>query len=715
MNPLLSNSWPLRNLGEAIEALARASQLLPQGELGAASASLPPSEVYAAEGGAILARWMELAANRLGIEAEPVQAAYGEVDHLLESAAPALLYISVDGETRFLALLRGGRGKVLVLGSDLRIHRIYASEVRRALYRNLETDSPADLDHLLQEAGVPPRRRKQAREAILRERFNAAQVGAGWVLRPPPTASLWRQIKQAGWCGRFYKLLATNAMLYLLSVLAWWVIGRDALSDHNERGWLIGWVLILLTMIPVRMLSTWLQGLLATEAGSLLKQRLLRGALRLEAEEIRHQSTGQLMGRVYESEAVESLALGGGFMSLFAGFELLLAGWVLSQGVAAWLHPLLLVFWVFIVLLMAWNYYRRRLAWTDFRLHMTNDQLERMVGHRTRLTQQPREGWHEEEDLALSRYVTVAEGMDRAEARMAAFAPRGWLIVGLIGLAPALIGGTGSSGRMAVTLGGVLFAFHTMQKLAAGCSQMVSAVIGYCSVKPILAAATRQEESCEAEFLLLSKERPDDQTKLMIEAQDLSFRYRAQGEPVLKGCSLRIQHGDKILLQGASGGGKSTLGSVLSGLRVADSGLLTVYGLDRKTLGSEGWRRRIATAPQFHENHVVTETFAFNLLMGRGWPPSPDDLAEAELICRELGLGDLLARMPAGLLQMVGETGWQLSHGERSRLYIARALLQEADLVILDESLAALDPETLRLSLNCVLNRAATLLVIAHP
>jgi ATP-binding cassette subfamily B protein len=71
--------------------------------------------------------------------------------------------------------------------------------------------------------------------------------------------------------------------------------------------------------------------------------------------------------------------------------------------------------------------------------------------------------------------------------------------------------------------------------------------------------------------------------------------------------------------------------------------------------------------------------------------------------------------MPAGLNQMVGETGWQLSHGERSRLYIARALLQRADLVVLDESFAALDPENLRRSLTCVLNRVKTLVVIAHP
>lgn len=90
-------------------------------------------------------------------------------------------------------------------------------------------------------------------------------------------------------------------------------------------------------------------------------------------------------------------------------------------------------------------------------------------------------------------------------------------------------------------------------------------------------------------------------------------------------------------------------------------------------------------------------------------------MKEAEEVCPELGLGELLARMPGGFEQMVGESGWQLSHGERSRLFIARALLQRADLLVLDESFAALDPENLRLALACVLKRAPALLVIAHP
>jgi ATP-binding cassette subfamily B protein len=71
--------------------------------------------------------------------------------------------------------------------------------------------------------------------------------------------------------------------------------------------------------------------------------------------------------------------------------------------------------------------------------------------------------------------------------------------------------------------------------------------------------------------------------------------------------------------------------------------------------------------------------------------------------------------MPGGIHQRVGETGWQLSHGERSRIFLARALLQKADVTILDESFASLDPATMDQCLRTALDRSATLVVIAHP
>jgi ATP-binding cassette subfamily B protein len=204
-------------------------------------------------------------------------------------------------------------------------------------------------------------------------------------------------------------------------------------------------------------------------------------------------------------------------------------------------------------------------------------------------------------------------------------------------------------------------------------------------------------------------------TQPLLLAKEISFRYSSSARPVLQDCSLEIFDGERILLEGPSGGGKTTLAAVLTGLRSPEAGSLLLWGYDRQILGTEEWRRRVVMAPQFQENHVFTETFGFNLLMGRRWPPRDQDLEEAEEICRELGLGEVLDRMPSGFQQMLGESGWQLSHGERSRMYIARTLLQKADMVVLDESFGALDPENLQRALQCVLKRAPTLLVIAHP
>jgi ATP-binding cassette subfamily B protein len=170
---------------------------------------------------------------------------------------------------------------------------------------------------------------------------------------------------------------------------------------------------------------------------------------------------------------------------------------------------------------------------------------------------------------------------------------------------------------------------------------------------------------------------------------------------VLEAVGFELAHGDRVLLTSPSGGGKSTLVSLMNGLRKPSTGTLILEG-------------RVATAPQFHENHVFTESFAFNLVMGRAWPPSGADLREAEALCRELGLGELLEKMPGGMNQMVGDTGWQLSHGEKSRLFLARALLQGSDLVLLDESFAALDPENLRQALLTARERASSLVVVAH-
>jgi ABC-type bacteriocin/lantibiotic exporter with double-glycine peptidase domain len=201
----------------------------------------------------------------------------------------------------------------------------------------------------------------------------------------------------------------------------------------------------------------------------------------------------------------------------------------------------------------------------------------------------------------------------------------------------------------------------------------------------------------------------------LLDAIGVGYRYPGRSAPVLQDVHLALATGDRVLVEGASGGGKSTLAALLTGLKTPGTGALRLRGVDQRTIGLARWRRAIGGAPQFHDNYILGADLLFNLLMGRRWPPRMEDIAAAERVCRELGLGTLIGRMPAGLQQLVGETGWQLSHGERSRIFVARSLLQSLDVRVLDESFAALDPATLDEVLTAVLSRPEALIVIAHP
>ena len=108
----------------------------------------------------------------------------------------------------------------------------------------------------------------------------------------------------------------------------------------------MAWGLLLVTLIPLRLWSTWVQGRLALGVGGLLKARLLAGALRLAPEEMRHQGAGQFLGRVLEAEAMEALALSGGMLGLLAGIELVMAALVLGSGAWGWLQVGLLAGWL---------------------------------------------------------------------------------------------------------------------------------------------------------------------------------------------------------------------------------------------------------------------------------------------------------------------------------------------------------------------------------
>ena len=727
---LTALAWPVARLDEAIELLARRTGL---GSVFHEAQSLPP-ELHQA-GLAALGQWVQATADRLGLEAEPVAVSLAELDDLVHQAAPAILYLppalnNPTASSLFLVLLAGrrqwlGPKAVSLLGPDLRVRRVQAKVIGDALSRPLVAPHLAAVDRLLAEAGVGEIRRERARQALLQEQLGGQALEVGWLLRPSPGSSLWLQARHTRLWRYPLILLGASLVLQGLTVVTWWIIGRGSLTGQFEWAWLVAWALLLFTAIPFQLLVAWTQSQFAFGVGAIFKQRLLYGALKLKPDDIRHQGTGQFLGRIMESEAVELLALNGGLTVLVAIVQLATASWVLRQGGNGWPLVGLLWLWLVVIASYSWYYYRHSQTWIDIYRRMTNDLVERMVGHRTRLAQEAIQNWHVDEDRDLARYLDLSTRRDRLGLGLVNLA--GWWLVA--GLAYAFIVGAASVSQLAITFGGVLLASQALNTATRGIEQAVQVGLSWGQVQPLFQAAGRPTDKPAHSFFVAPASKPEpngeaapvpaangqaDPTAVLM-ARDVNFRYRPHGRLAVHEANLQILPGARLLLEGPSGGGKTTLAAVLAGLRQPESGLLMLWGYDQASLGSAEWRRHVAVAPQFHENHIFTETFGFNLLLGRRWPPTPEDMQLAETLCYELGLGDLLARMPSGWQQMVGESGWQLSHGERSRVFIARALLQQADVMILDESFGALDPENLERALRCTLKWAPTLLVIAHP
>ena len=722
-------AWSAESLGEALLTLAKFAKLPHQ----PARLTMPgfvadSSRVATVARRLHHERWLEAAAERIGLESEAVAVPYEEVASLLRHAGPALIEINA---LQNLIVLSSSKRHLKVVAPDLSVRHIRIADVRDAMCLEAEIPHRQPVETLLTEVGLSGRAGGKARQALLAKRLADERIGGCRLLRAPGRGDV-------RWGHWLTVMIGTHVVEQACALGAWSLLGWMTFSGRLDGGWLLAWILVLGCIVPFRLLSLAAGGRLSLEFSSSLRRRLLAGTLRLDPDRVRVEGTGGLLGRVLEAETLEQLALGGGLQSVLSVVEIVLAGSVLASAGSQWGGAALLLAFVILALWLTGVNVDRRSAWTDARLGLTNDLVERMVGHRTTLAQESQAQAAAETDQSLEGYLKPSTQLDRSTIVLQSVIPRAWLLCGLVWLSPAFVNGGESVTRLAVSLGGLLLAKQGLQRLVEGLDRIAGAAVAWRRLRPFLAKPDLPEPVGEPELVASPESRREslNQTtsppsgsngevpsqvpqdceawSILLEARGIAFRHANRSEPVLRGVNLTIRRNDRVLLEGPSGGGKSTLASLLAGVRTPQSGVLLLRGLDRHTLG-RAWRRRIVLAPQFHQNHVLMGTFLYNLLLGRAWPPSPSDVAATERLCRQLDLGPLIDRMPGGLLQMVGETGWQLSHGEKSRLFLARALLQEADLVLLDETFSALDPETLSRTLPRVLDLAPTLVVIAHP
>lgn len=484
MSRLDALCWPIARLGEGLEALARRSGLAH----GEAAGLVVPGDVAGGPPAALDA-WLHWAATRCGLDVESVQVGAADADSLVARAAPALLRIRREGAAGFLCILRAHGRSLSVIGPDLRVHRCATQDVVGALRERLERPVAAEIDRVLASAGIPAGQRRRAKRQLLDERLATEVVGDCWILRLSPSTGFWRQLAFARLPHRLGRMLALFAFVYALEIVGWRLMGEAAIDGRLDVGWLTAWVLLLLSVIPLRLLAGWLDATFALDAGRMLKQRLLAGALAMDLDQVKRQGAGQLLGRVMESQALESLALNGGMGLLVALVEFGFAGWILSLGAGGALHPTLLAGWLAISCWLVWRHWRRLRDWTTIRLGLTQDLVERMVGHRTTIAQEPPARRDRENDVAIDRYLRASKDLDDSVMPLAAGIPGGWMLVGLLGLAPAFVSGEASQAGLAIGLAGVLLAARAFSGLAGGLGVLARAMIAWEQVGALFRAS----------------------------------------------------------------------------------------------------------------------------------------------------------------------------------------------------------------------------------
>ena len=581
----------------------------------------------------------------------------GPADRFELSYADVAPALTARARAEAPAVLRVGSGAGALLGivgyagADVRLLApggavvLRASATLSALLRApIEASSPTGVEAAVAQAGFAGTRAESVRAALLAAALGGERVAEGARLRPAQR-SIGTALRAAGVGRRVGAALVGYVAQLALLVALWATIGTRAVAASSDRDGGAGWISLIALLAAVRLASSRAAGRLAIDAGAVLRERILHGLLRLDTEPLRAAGIGRLMGRVADVEAVESLALGGGLTAAVGIFELVTGLCVLAVGMApvrqlALAELAFAATWGLLAAALALRVQRslrpgRPSAWRSRTIL-----VERMVGQRTLVAQQPSELWHRDEDRALALYSSRGRALDRAVTVLTVVVPRGFLIGALVILAPRFGEGGAAPGRSRHQPGRPPLRHQRSPPAGAGVPRARRR--GDRLAEHRRSAGGRREARGSGRLVATSdrlarssassQAPPAAEGSALIEARALGFRYPGRPDPVLEDCALQIRRGDRVLLEGPSGGGKSTLAALLCGLRAPSSGSLSFEGVDRSALGDERWRARVGAAPQFHENHVFSASLLFNLLLGRAWPPRREDIVEAEAI-----------------------------------------------------------------------------------
>ncbi|HEX5584974.1 thiol reductant ABC exporter subunit CydC [Gaiella sp.] len=316
------------------------------------------------------------------------------------------------------------------------------------------------------------------------------------------------------------------------------------------------------------------------------------------------------------------------------------------------------------------------------------------------------------EDTALDRVRAADRELVRLARRdaLAAGIAEGALVL-VAGLTTVAVLAIAVSAHDAGTLDRVLVA--TLALLALSSFDAAGPLPGAArELESTLRAGRRVLELTERRPSIVDPAEPEaaPHAPVAVALEGVTARYAGSPRPVLENLDLRLEPGRRVALVGPSGAGKTTVTNLLLRFLDPEEGRVTIGGRDLRELRQEDVRRTFALAGQ--DAHVFTSSIRENLRLARP-EASDDELWDA---LRRARLGEWVASLPDGLDTRVGEEGAELSGGQRQRLVVARALLSDAPVLLLDEPTAHLDAENAEALVADVLGAAdgRSVLLVTH-
>ncbi|MGV0852033.1 ABC transporter ATP-binding protein [Mycolicibacterium phlei] len=313
------------------------------------------------------------------------------------------------------------------------------------------------------------------------------------------------------------------------------------------------------------------------------------------------------------------------------------------------------------------------------------------------------------EDYVYDRFDEQLTALYRTQVERVSVSAKFWTLLEVIpNLTLIVVLGFGAyaAGHGHVTMG-TLVAFITM---------MLSLVWPIASLGFLLSmtqesftAANRIAEIFDAPREIVDGPHDDTPTGGRLELVDVGFRFPDSEEWVLRHVNLTLEPGETFALVGSTGSGKSVLTALLSRLYDVTEGSIRIDGIDIRDLSLSALRQAVATA--FEDPTLFSMSVAENLRLGR---PDATDEQLAQAI--EIAAAEFVYDLPFGLDTRIGEQGMSLSGGQRQRLSLARAILAAPRILVLDDTLSALDVHTEAIveeALSRVLH-AVTGIVVAH-